>query len=131
MHNTTEGQITQILEVVTGLSSNLSQFKIEVNQRFDGIDQRFNGIDQRLDGMDQRFDGMDQRLDGMDQRFDGIDGRLDGMDQRFDQVDNRLKDMLEIVNFLKDHAVHRDEYEINNHKVDWRLKRIERKLEII
>ena len=46
---------------------------------FEQVDQRFDGVDQRLDAMDKRFDGVDQRLDAMDKRFDGVDRKLDRM----------------------------------------------------
>jgi hypothetical protein len=56
----------------------------------EGNNERFLGMDHRFDGMDKRFDGIDIRLDGMDKRFDGIDIRLDGMDKRFDGIDKTL-----------------------------------------
>jgi hypothetical protein len=66
------------------------ELKTYFDEKFHGVDKRFDGIDHRLDGTDKRFDSIDRRLDGMDKRFDGIDQRLDGMDKRFDGVDKRF-----------------------------------------
>ena len=76
--------------LVRRIDRRFDDLKADLRDRFNGIDQRFDGIDRRLDGIDQRFDGIDRRLDGIDQRFDGIDRRLDGIDQRFDGIDRRL-----------------------------------------
>ncbi|MGM0901335.1 MAG: hypothetical protein ACQEXB_09595 [Bacillota bacterium] len=62
----------------------------EMDERFDGVDQRFSEIDERFDGVDQKFIAMDERFDGVDQRFSEMDKRFDGVDQRFNEVDDRL-----------------------------------------
>jgi chromosome segregation ATPase len=62
----------------------------EMDQRFDGVDQKFSEMDERFDGVDQKFSEMDERFDGVDQRFSEMDQRFDGMDQRFNEVDERL-----------------------------------------
>lgn len=35
---------------------------IAMDERFDGVDQRFSEMDERFDGMDQRFNETDERL---------------------------------------------------------------------
>jgi len=60
-------------------------FRIEVNARFDLIDERFLRIEARLDGIDKRLDRMDDRLDRMDGRFDRMDDRFDSMQRTMTQ----------------------------------------------
>ena len=43
----------------------LSDFRVDVDRRFEAVDRRFDGIDQRLDGIDQRFTEVNQRLDDL------------------------------------------------------------------
>ncbi|WP_404330404.1 hypothetical protein [Mesobacillus maritimus] len=62
----------------------------EMDERFNGVDQRFSEMDERFDGVDQKFIAMDERFDGVDQRFSEVDERFDGVDQRFNEVDDRL-----------------------------------------
>jgi septation ring formation regulator EzrA len=63
---------------------------IAMDERFDGVDQRFSEMDERFDGVDQRFNEMDERFNGVDQRFSEMDERFDGVDQRFSELDERL-----------------------------------------
>jgi hypothetical protein len=67
------------------LESAFETSRIEVNARFDLIDERFLRIEARLDGIDRRLDGIDRRLDRMDDRFDRMDGRLDSMQRTMTQ----------------------------------------------
>jgi hypothetical protein len=50
--------------------------KVEMNLRFDAVDQQLSALDDRLSG----------RLDGIDDRLDGLGGRLDGLSERFDRL---------------------------------------------
>ena len=89
-----ENDRDSIYELLTEIKST----QTEHSERFDAIEQRFegrlDGIDGRLDGIDQRFDGMDQRFDGIDHRLDGIEQRLVGIDQRFDGIEATLSEVV-------------------------------------
>lgn len=50
-----------IFEAINALS-------VEMNRRFDGIEQRLDRVEQRLDKVEQRLDRVEQRLDGVEQR---------------------------------------------------------------
>ena len=54
------------------------------------MEQRFDGVAQCFDGVYRRFDGVAQCFDGVYRRFDGVDKRLDGVDKRFEQMDKRI-----------------------------------------
>ena len=71
----------------------LNQLANKMDQRFDGLEKRFEGIDQQFVGIEKRFEGIDQRFDGMDQRFDGMEKRFGEMDQRFDGMEKRFGEM--------------------------------------
>ena len=60
------------------------------DERFKQIDARFDQIDARLDRVDSRLDQIDARLDRVDSRLDQIDARLDRVDSRLDQIDTRI-----------------------------------------
>ena len=95
-------------ELLKQVITELQGFRKEVNERFDGVDEkfaqvddRFTQVDKRFDVMDvkftqvdKRFDVMDVRFEQIDERFDSVDKHFDGVDQRFDGVDQRL-DQLE------------------------------------
>ena len=68
----------------------LNQLANKMDQRFDGLEKRFEGIDQQFVGIEKRFEGIDQRFDGMDQRFDGMEKRFGEMDQQFVGIEKRL-----------------------------------------
>ncbi len=50
-----EPTISEVLESVNGLSTN-------IDERFEGIDKRFDAVDKRFDGIDKRFERMETRL---------------------------------------------------------------------
>jgi tetrahydromethanopterin S-methyltransferase subunit G len=68
--------------------------RVDMDQRFDAVDQRFETVDQRFDAVDQRFETVDQRFDAVDQRFETVDQRFDAVDQRLDTLDAKLDTIL-------------------------------------
>ena len=71
---------------------------MQIDERFDRMDQRFVQIDERFDRMDQRFVEMEQRFGQVDQRITALyhhmETRFLAMDRRFDAVDERFGEML-------------------------------------
>ena len=96
------GIVYPIQQRFDGIDQRFDDLRADMNQRFGGIDQRFGGIDQRFDDlraeMNQRFGAIDQRFDDlraeMNHRFDAqdkyINQRFDAVDQRFDALEERL-----------------------------------------
>jgi len=109
-------------ELLKHMISEMAVLRNEMNNRFDGVDKRFNDVDARLGGMDKRFDDVDGRLNSMDKRFDDVDGRLNSMDKRFDDVDGRLNSIDKRFNDVDSRLIGMDK---RFDKVDSRLGKIE------
>ncbi|MGO1739629.1 MAG: hypothetical protein ACTHYM_11570, partial [Actinomycetaceae bacterium] len=77
-------------ERVAQMATTMDERFTGVDQRFDSIDERFTGVDQRLDAIDERFTTVDTRFDAIDERFTGVDARFDAIDERFTTVDTRF-----------------------------------------
>ena len=58
-------------------------FRNELMQRFQNIDNRFENIENRLDKQDERFENIENRLNT-------IDNRLDKNDNRFENIEHEL-----------------------------------------
>jgi hypothetical protein len=65
------------------------------------LDERFHGL---VHGLDQRFEGIDRRFDGIDRRFNEVDRKFDGIDQRFDEVDRKFDAVNERIEEVKRHS---------------------------
>ncbi|MEX2253393.1 MAG: hypothetical protein WD649_04520 [Thermoleophilaceae bacterium] len=50
----------------------LDDFRGEVNQRFDGVDKRFDQVDKRFEAMERRFDHVDRRFERIESRIDDV-----------------------------------------------------------
>jgi exonuclease VII large subunit len=90
----------EIIESLTELKAGqqqvnqrLDDLQVQMDKRFEAVDQRFESIDKRLDDlqtqMDKRFEAVDQRFEAMqqmmDKRFEVVDQRFESMDKRLDQ----------------------------------------------
>lgn len=53
-------------------------------------DEKFKGIDARFDQQDKKFDKMADKLLEHDEIFGNIAGRFDQVDRRFDEMDDKL-----------------------------------------
>ena len=61
----TNKELSLVKHQVEGVTTDLAEFRKEVNHKFDRIETKFDKIDERFDKMDQRFDKMDQRFDDL------------------------------------------------------------------
>ena len=81
--------MAETLSVVS--AEQFAEFTIRIDQRFDSMQQQFNGMQQQVN---QRFDDMRQQVD---QRFDlthkSIDHRFEAVDRRFDDVHRTMADI--------------------------------------
>jgi len=68
----------------------INLLRVEMNQRFTLVDEKFKQIDARLDRVDSRLDQTDARLNRVDSRLDQIDARLDRVDSRFDRLETKI-----------------------------------------
>jgi len=66
-----------------------------VNERIDGLDERFGRLDQRVSGLDERFGRLDQRVSGLDERVTRLGERLDGLDHKLGQFREETAQELE------------------------------------
>lgn len=55
-------------------------FRNEVMQRFQNIDNRFENIENRLDKQDERFENIENRLNTIDNRLDKNDKRIENIE---------------------------------------------------
>lgn len=51
-----------------------------INNRLDGIDDKFDRIEKKINSINERLDSMDVRFNKVDNRLDVIDARLDGIE---------------------------------------------------
>ena len=100
-------------ELLKQVITELQGFRKEVNERFDGVDEkfaqvddRFTQVDKRFDVMDVKFEQVDKRFDVMDIKFERVDKRFDNVDQRFDGVDQRLDQLEQGQTEIKDTIRH-------------------------
>ncbi|OIJ14208.1 hypothetical protein BKP37_08985 [Anaerobacillus alkalilacustris] len=100
-----EETLSKILTELQQMNKRINSLEENQNQRFKGIDERFDAVDQRFKGIDERFDAVDQRFKGIDERFDIVDQRFKGIDERFDIVDERLETIEIDVKTLKDNLI--------------------------
>ena len=68
----------------------INLLRVEMNQRFTLVDEKFKQIDPRFTTIDERFRQIDARLDQTDARLNRVDSRLDQIDARLDRVDARF-----------------------------------------
>jgi hypothetical protein len=79
----------------------ITEFRGDVAQRFDLVEQRFEQqqrefLDAMIDFRDfvaQRFELVDRRFDRQDGRFEAIESHLQRHDRRFDAHDRWLQDI--------------------------------------
>jgi predicted nuclease with TOPRIM domain len=68
-----------------------------LEERFDGIDRRFDEIDGKFIEVDRRFDEIDGKFIEVDRRFDEIDRRFDEVYRRFGLMDKRFDRLEDVV----------------------------------
>lgn len=72
---------------LSDLARMMNGYADDIEQRFIGVDKRFDTIETRLDDHDQRFDALKARLDKK------IDDLADEMNTRFDTVVVHMKNV--------------------------------------
>ena len=90
--------------VIEIIGAQLSEFRSEVNARFDSVNARFDSVNACFDSVNARFDSVDARIDSVDARIDSVDARIDSVGTRIDSVGTRIdsversiKDLRQIV----------------------------------
>lgn len=64
----------------------INLLRMEMNQRFTLIDEKFKQIDPRFTTTDERFKRIDARFDQIDARLDRVDARFDRLETKIDQL---------------------------------------------
>jgi len=57
-------------------TAEVGSLRVEMNARFDQVDQRFDQVDQRFNRIDQRFNQIERRFNQIERRFDRLEERL-------------------------------------------------------
>lgn len=81
-----EPTLTDILEVI-------QTFSTQVDQRFDAIDERFNGIDQRFDVLEGRMGSLEGRMEGLEGRMGSLEGQVSDMNGRIGSLEGQVSEM--------------------------------------
>ncbi|MDE0195725.1 MAG: hypothetical protein OXP08_09280 [bacterium] len=71
------------------IAGSITWMRIDMNQRFDKIDERFQRVDQRFDKIDERFQRVDERFQRVDQRFDEVVTVIGGQGERIARLEGR------------------------------------------
>jgi ABC-type transporter Mla subunit MlaD len=74
------------------IRSELSDFRVEVDQRFHAVDQRFIEVNERFNAVDQRFIEVNERLDGLGGNLAEVNQRLDDFGGSIAEILSRLPD---------------------------------------
>lgn len=64
----------------------INLLRMEMNQRFTLVDEKFKQIDPRFTTTDERFKQIDARFDQIDARLDRVDARFDRLETKIDQL---------------------------------------------
>jgi len=78
----------------------INLLRVEMNQRFTLVDEKFKQIDARLDRVDSRLDQTDARLNRVDSRLDQIDARLDRVDSRLDRLETKIDQLASMKRYV-------------------------------
>ncbi|MEO5377483.1 MAG: hypothetical protein H7832_06845 [Magnetococcus sp. DMHC-6] len=117
----TKYQFEQLDKHIDGLRTdtkeNFNKSRLDINTRFEQVDNRFEQIDKRIDDLrtDTKENFNKNRLD-INTRFEQVDKRFEQVDKRFEQVDKRFEEM------------HVEIKEVGN-KLDKLLERIDVKID--
>ena len=71
------------------LLDELRDLRIDMNRRFEQVDQRLEQVDRRFEQVDQRFEQVDQRFDQVDQRFDRLENEFHDVHVHIDRLGSR------------------------------------------
>jgi len=96
LENTMNERLTkqdEMMQQLIHLVAKNTEKIIAMDERFNGVDQRFNKVDERFEEMNQRFIKVDERFDEVNQRFIKVDERFDEVNQRFIKVDQRFDEV--------------------------------------
>ena len=64
----------------------INLLRMEMNQRFTLVDEKFKQVDARFTTIDERFKQIDARFDQIDARLDRVDARFDRLETKIDQL---------------------------------------------
>lgn len=64
----------------------INLLRMEMNQRFTLVDEKFKQVDARFTTTDERFKQIDARFDQIDARLDRVDARFDRLETKIDQL---------------------------------------------
>jgi len=68
---------------------NQKEFKISIERRFEQVDEKITDFKKDVD---KRFEQVERRFEQVDKRFEQVDKRFEQVDKRFEQVDEKITD---------------------------------------
>ncbi|MGF2385598.1 hypothetical protein [Lentilactobacillus otakiensis] len=77
----------QLDHSIDNVKNLVTQQGIQMDGKFDTMNERFNTVDEKLKTVDERFGRVDSRLDKIDSRLDKIDSTMRGQTEMIHQVE--------------------------------------------
>ncbi len=71
------------------IEGKIETIEVKFDEKFAGVDRRFDAVDEKLAAVDQRFDAVDEKLAAVDQRFDAVNGKFTAVDKRLNTAQAR------------------------------------------
>lgn len=84
-------------ELLKQIVGELQDFRNEVNEKFSGVDHRFDRVDERFIEVDHRFDRVDEKFTEVDHRFDRVDEKFTEVDHRFDHLEKGQAEIKDVI----------------------------------
>ena len=84
-------------ELLKQIVGELQDFRNEVNEKFSGVDHRFDRVDEKFTEVDQRFDRVDRKFTEVDHRFDRVDEKFIAVDQHFDHLEKGQEEIKDVI----------------------------------
>ena len=91
--------------VIEQMDKRFETMQIQMDKRFDDVNQRFDDVNKRFDDVNKRFDDVNKRFDDVNKKFEAMQIQMDKrfeamqiqMDKRFEaiqiQIDKRFDDV--------------------------------------
>jgi type IV secretion system protein TrbJ len=86
MPDMTDNQFTTLLTLI-------SDFKSDMNNRFEQVDKRFTQIDNRFEQVDNRFEQIDRQFEQVNQRFLHVDEQINGLKYEIRDIKHDIREM--------------------------------------
>ena len=87
-----EQKLDAILQLVSAIHKDLSEFKVETNERFDRLEAHVVNTDKKIDRLEAHAVNTDKRLELMDKKFEILDKRTERIEKQGIAIGIELKE---------------------------------------